>query len=219
MEIKMEMTAACYWQQGDNASSLLLQQYRCGQLPVQLACVCGGNNEQEGAAGGRLTGRLLEWLRNRSLPRKSAEAEAWLGQQKPALERLLSQTETELSDARTSVAGVLTAGTGSLVFCRGSVSCCLLNRSLGRSSLKEIFPKERENGALQLGLAAHEPHTGLLIMTESFKTGTGTAVLQEALPVREVTEERQLEKRLRELGRLGEEAGCRNMAAVLCMYR
>ena len=215
----MEMTAACYWQQGDNASSLLLQQYRCGQLPVQLACVCGGKNEQEGAAGGRLTSRLFEWLRSRSLPYKSAAGEAWLRQQRSALEGLLSEAETEPAHDRTSVAGVLTVGTGSLVFCRGSVSCCLLNRCLGRSSIKEIFPKGTENGGLQLELAAHEPHTGLLIMTESFKTGTGTAVLQEALPVKEVTEERQLEKRLRELGRLGEEAGCKNMAAVLCMYR
>jgi len=92
----MEFISSYYWQQGENASTLLLQQCQLGKTTVFFACVCEGENAKEGVAGGYLSERLLGWFRGLRFAKAVRRPERFLAKQALRLEELLTETDKEL---------------------------------------------------------------------------------------------------------------------------
>lgn len=158
----MKFISANYWQPGENASSLLLQQCRLGETEVLLACVTSGATEESGRAGGYLTGRLLEWFRGIPLKRAVKNPESFLRREAAQLEHLVKEADFELAQAgigqagylrarigqtkparaeseKVGFAGILCMGWDFLLFGRGSTSVFLLNRSMGKAGAERLF--------------------------------------------------------------------------------
>lgn len=224
--IHMKFISSCYWQQGENDSTLLLQQYLCGRQTVLFACVCAGESTAEGVAGGYLSKQLLDWFRGRRLTWAVRKPELFFKRQAARLEQLLERTDRELAEAglltgrgtsktAASLAGVLCLGRECLIFGRGNTEVLLLNRCMGRACAERV-PKSE---SLYLKRGVMEQDIGLLLATDSFANRIPKKLLEEGLFVEEVLTERQAEKHLQELGEVGEKENGRNMAAVLLYTR
>lgn len=242
----MEFFSSSYWQAGENASALILQQCLCGDTPILFACVCGGQTESEGRACGYFSRRLLEWFRSMRFSRAVGNPDAFLKKQEVKLKRLLQQVDNEVEQAGLALGEVAFDKMESLpkrnavslpgrnaggkpvslsgILCIGQEFLLFGRGNTGITLLNrcmgnphvENMPR-RDILSLQLGVM--EPDVGVLLATKPFTDSIPREALQEGLFVEEVVTERQTEKHLRELGRAGEENGGKNMAAVLFYIR
>ena len=242
----MEFISSSYWQAGENASALILQQCLCGDTPILFACVCGGQTESEGRACGYFSRRLLEWFRSMRFSRAVGNPDAFLKKQEVKLKRLLQQVDNEVEQAGLALGEVAFDKMESLPK-RNAVSLPGRNAGGKPVSLSGILCIGQEfllfgrgnTGIFLINRCMGKPHVenmpqkdmlfllpgvletdvGVLLATESFADSIPQEVLREVVFVEEVVTERQTEKHLRELGRAGEETDGKNMAAVLFYAR
>lgn len=241
----MEYITSCYRQQGDDAASLLLQQYLCGQMPVCFACISAGagregweeengcghkdqdkdENEARNRAGGYLTGRLLTWFRGFPWMSMAKRRGKYFSRARRELEEAVRQAERELEDgglsakaAGADLAGMLCADENVILFGRGRHRIFLLNTMFGKGHVRELSG-ERDSNGLWLWEGAMESNVGILLASQGFGNGLSPRLLQQVLNVNEVFTQEQADRRLKELAREGERAGSRNMAAVVLYGR
>lgn len=210
-------TAGCR-QREASSPSLLLQQYQCGPTQVVFACICG--EENGGRAGAYMTERLLSWFRRVNLKTLTKSGEKGIETAKKALAGLLEEIDRELENG-----GM--AGKGDTAFCvflcsgafyvmlhRGGGGIRLINRAFGRICMRKLKGEEGERGVC-MGQGVMQWGVGLLLATESFYQCLPESVIKEGLAVGEIGQERQLEKRLKELVEEGERLGGRGIGAVM----
>lgn len=213
----MDFLSAYYWQQVNNRSSLLLQQYACGGTVVLFACVCMGQ-DGDGRVSGYMTGRLLRWFRNLSLRRLAKRTEREMRAARKSLERVVERTDRELASAGLSeagqdaaLAGVFCVGESFLLFYRGRQRIWLINTSFGRAYTDRIGA-DSEVFCVEEGIL--EPDVGLLMAVGRGCFSDVERMMGEGLSVREVLTEEQMEKHLRELLEEAARRGEGDMAAV-----
>ncbi len=229
----MEYISAYYWQEGENAASLLLKQCRYQDIPLFFACVCPGEDDREQTAGGYLARRLSEWFCGMDFHRAVKEGDLFLRRQAVRLENLVCEADRELSEAGLNTfadtgrepnpkggspgcGGILCIGQECLLFGRGDVQIRLLNCRMGRPNGEMLL-----SGGQQLCVrqAVMEADIGVLLAAGAFGEAVRDTTPEEGLSAGEVLTQRQAERHLRELGEAGERAGGRNMAAVLFYLR
>lgn len=238
----MKFVSSCYWQQGENASTLLLQQCRLKKdEAVFFASICTGKGEGSGPAANYLSKQLQAWFREIGFARIRGRCGRFWERQAVKLERLVERTDAELAQAGLSKAerfagtgltgteaapervasggeidlgGILCFGEECLIFGRGGVQIRLLNRSMGRPYAGSV-PEWGNELCIRQGRM--EPGIGLLLATQPFWGSVSGDVVRQGLSVGEILTERQAERHLQELGKIGEAAGGTNMAAVLIL--
>lgn len=237
----MKFVSSCYWQQGENDATLLLQQCRLKKREVFFACICAGREEGSGPAADYLSKQLRAWFRGIGFARIQCKPGRFLARQAIKLERLIKRTDAELAqagrpkaehpagtgrmeaetaperavfDGKIDLGGILCLGDECLIFGRGGVGIRLLNRSMGRPYVGSVL---EWGNKLCIRQGRMEPGIGLLFATQSFLGSVSGDAVRQGLSVGEVLTERQAERHLQELGKIGETAGGTNMAAVLLL--
>lgn len=213
----MKFQTACYWQQGENRTSLLLQQYACGTVPVLFSCICGGGTGTD-KAGSYMTEQLLQWFRGLHLKKLTCRPERGLENAESGLRKLIMRTDRELAAAKsgmkkgeTACSGILCVEDSFCLFYRGPQRIYLANTCFGRPHIKRL---DRADGRLTMERGNMQPELGLLFATESFCETLTEQALREVLSVKETDREERLERRLRELGEEAARRGGRDLAAV-----
>lgn len=213
----MKFYTSCYWQQARNASALLLQQYVCQGTPVHFACVCDGK-EGDARAGGYMTEQLLQWFRKLSLRRLTRKTEKALGEAAAGLERTVLRADDELAEAgiteqgqRVSLGGIFCVGESFFLYYRGEQKIYLINTGFGRVHVKRLGT---ESEAFCVEMGSLQPDIGLIFATTSFWERITEQMIKEALFVREVVTEEQMQKHLNELGEEAQRREGRDMAAL-----
>lgn len=207
---------AGYYRQREDSVALLLQHYVCGEVPICLGCICGGDSHRAGTAGGLFTGLLLREFRRLSL---------WKAVQRP--EKSLKKMEGAIYKCRENcsaphdfwTAGILCVGESFLLFSEGRTEIVLCNTGFGRPSLHGIGEADREEEQLQFQRGSMEPGIGILLASESFCGNIPSENLLNCLSVKDIRDPRQTQKRVQELGCAAEKRGGRNMAALLLEIR
>lgn len=155
-------------------------------------------------------------------------------------ERIERVVPGQAASGRVPLTGVLCIGEACLLFTRGDAGVRLLNRRMGRPCAEAVpeggagpyaasVPENGagpydasvpENGAgLHIRQGILEPGAGLLLATRSFMDNVYWDAVRDGLYVEEIPTEERAEKRLRELGKMAEAAGGRNLSAVLLAAR
>lgn len=212
----MQFFATDYWQQGKNASALLLQQYVCEGIPVHFSCVCRGMDGGD-RAGGYMTGQLLQWFRRLNLKRLVRGTEKTMEKIEGSLQRTILRADDELADAgaadgqRTSLAGIFCVGEDFLLYCRGGQKIHLINTGFGRVHMKRLGA---EGGELCVQRGILQPDIGLLLTADTFWEHVTEQMAKEGLFVGEVVTEGQMDRHLKELGEEARRRGGRDLAAI-----
>lgn len=206
-----------YYRQKEDSTALLLQQYVCRGVPVCFGCVCGGESLEAGITGGSFTGKLLEEFRKLNLPRE-------VKRQPECLKKM----ERQLYQCREScavppdfwTAGILCMGEEVLLFYEGAVRIALCNTGFGRPALQEIGRNDRtQETELQLQRGSMEVGIGILLASESFYEKIPGEDMGSCLWVKDISNPRQAQKRLQELGRQAQRQGGRQMGALFLEVR
>lgn len=216
----MELFSTYYWQQGENATSLVLQQVICkkGSLPALLACVCTEKRQEDGmmakGTGGNFCGRLADWFHEEFLPGCLKGAAMDMGTAGSRLQQMAAHAVGEELTAGLSVAGILCSGEHFVLFYQGEQRIYLLNTRFLRPSVK-CLTGHTDTGILRVQEGIMQQNIALLLATEPFYRVIPEQTWKECLNVRDIREERRAGKRLEELGEYGERQGGVHMGAVL----
>lgn len=193
--------------------ALLLQQIRMKKVPICFACISEDlcPLEQGETVGGYLTRRLLSWFSDRgrylcSITQDDKQIKAELHQQ-------LTQIQKELEDFGEkkernlfgSVTGVLMAGTSFWMFHKGDSRIYLLNQRFYQPHVRILVGEDKKiidhipnleiiSGNLQGGL-------GILLCTFKWYDAIQEEQFRECLDMKEVMQDAQIQKRLKELTR------------------
>ncbi|WP_318709579.1 hypothetical protein [Candidatus Acetatifactor stercoripullorum] len=229
-----DFLTSCYHKRGagkKDGVSLLLQQGTCRQTALAFACVCC---DPAAAGGDRyFTGQLLLWYRRMGalLCAKGRGTESRAV--KESLERALRRVDEELLDYRTKmsgkcagkgaekgagkdieVSGILCGGDGFLLFHRGGQSIYQINTRFLRPNVKKIAGENtevcgsggcgegQERFCIKQGIL--QPGAGVLLATASFCSNLTEEMLKGCMEMESLRTQRQLDKRLGELGREAE---------------
>ncbi len=188
-------------------ASIVLQQVRCGNLPVFFAWVCG-EKAAEDSAGAYMTGRLLDWfykkitgLCRRGSWREMKAAEKSLTGEVEEIERELALWNAGKEDGEkgelTLAAGILCMGRSFLLYSKGQQRIYALNTRFLRPNLRLL---SGESGQWQVKRGVLQSGIGILLGTESFYQGLTEEMVRECLEVGALSDELRVEKRLKELG-------------------
>lgn len=214
----MKFHTACYWRQGENETSLLLQQYACGAVPVFFSCICGGGRES-GRAGSYMAEQFSRWFRELNLKKLTGRPERGMENAEHRLRRLIARTDRELAASKviagkeeTAFLGILCVEGSFCLFYRGPQRIYLTNTSFGRPYIKRL---DKADGRPVMERGNMQPGLGLLLATETFCEKLTEQALRDVLSVRETDKEERLERRLRELGEESARRGGKNLAAVV----
>lgn len=211
----MEFFAACYREE-DRALSLLLQQYQCAQGQIVFACICE-DRESEGRAGAYITERFLTWFRGLHLKKLMRNRER-------RTETLPQELGVEVREILAELeAGSIEGGSAAefaLILCiedvyvmitKGKPNIYLLNTAFGKAYVRRLGGSgigEAVRGSLQ-------PDIGLLLATEGFYEPISETVIRDSLFIREIVGEKQMERRLAELGKESKRLGGRGVGAIM----
>ncbi len=187
----MEYFTAHFWCPcEEHAASLVLQQvyHRERRMPVVLACI------QENRQGENDFSReLVDWFYGTGL-----ELCSRYGEKRPkAIESGLYNFLEQASGKE--MTGILIIGQRFILFRQGMQKCHLLNTRNHNSKCRELAASQAdgklglENGILQSGV-------GILLESDSFYEGISRSMVEECLNMRELRSQKQVEKRLGELG-------------------
>lgn len=215
----MDFYGAHYRQQGENSSSVLLQQYQYGDMPLVFACICAGDGK-EGRAGGYMTKRLLAWFRGLEPWKLLQNREAKMDMLSGRLAAVIGEIDGELEDGglaqerRVGLAGILCADDSYILLRRGAAGICLINTSFGRTCLRGLLEEGKE-GLLERMQGSLQPHIGLLLATKSLYNHVEGSMIKEVLSFPEGSTEGQMERHLKELAGEAQRRGATDMGAVL----
>lgn len=213
----MKFHTACYWRQGENETSLLLQQYACGPVPVFFSCICGGGRES-GKAGSYMSEQLFRWFRELNLKKLTGRPERGLENAAYRLRGLIARTDGELAASKviagrgeTAFLGILCVEESFCLFYRGPQRIYLANTCFGRPYIKRL---DKADGQTVLERGSMQPGLGLLLATETFCERLTEQALRDVMSVKDTDREERLERRLRELGEESARRGGKDLAAV-----
>lgn len=191
--------------------ALLLQQIRMKKVPICFACISEDlcPLDQGETVGGYLTRSLLSWFSDRGRHLCSITQDD--KQIKAELHRQLILIQQELDDFGEkkrrklfgSVTGILMAGTSFWMFHKGESRIYLLNQRFYQPHVRllagtdkriidQIPDLEINSGNLQGGL-------GILLCTSKWYDAIKEEQFRECLDMKEVIQDTQIEKRLKEL--------------------
>lgn len=210
----MRFLTSFYWQEGENRTSLTLQQIRPkkGADSFLLACVCDH---------GRFCARLIDWLHEEILAQYGAiGGVAW----DAAQEGLRGMAAD--AGAAFACAGILCLGPEFLLFGQGGHRVYLLNRGFGGRGNRirmlmggegSVCPNEEAQrggggGTLKLCQGTMEDGVGILLGTEPFYGKLTKQMLSDCLGG--IRDEKQAAAHLKELGEYGQNQGGCNLSAV-----
>ena len=208
-----------YYRQNEDSTALLLQQYVCQGVPVCLGCICGGESREAGIAGGLFTGRILGEFRKLSLLRavkQPLKCLKWMERQ------IYKYRQGSAIPPDFWMAGILSVEEEFLLFYEGAVKIALCNTGFGRPALHEIGGNDYMCGTgagLQMQRGIMEAGIGVLLASESFYGNIPGEDMQNCLWVKEIRDSGQAQRRLRELGRMAERQGGRQIGALLLEVR
>ena len=206
--VSMNLTAVSYWQGAENHSALLLQHYCYRKVPFCFLALCAGGNESQGRAGAYLTGQLLRWFRGLPFRRLARDPER-------------SISVLERGKNRQPVSGIFCVDDCFLLFSRGGQKIFLLNRDMGRGSVR-CLSDVTEKGTSAAGLPGMrqgilQRDVGILLATDTFCRFLADSDIRECLYVDELEDESRIRRRLYELGQRCETLGGRDMAAGIVL--
>lgn len=206
-----------FYRQKEDSTALLLQQYICRGVPVCLGCVCGGGSREAGIAGGLFTRRVLEEFRKLSLLRAVKRQPECLKK----MERQLYKCREDCAAPPDFwTAGLLAVGEEFLLFFEGGAKIALCNTGFGRPALQEIGGDASMCGAgLRMRRGGMEAGIGILLASENFYGNIPGEDIRNCLWVRDIRDPGQVQRRLKELGRMAERQGGRQMGALLLEVR
>lgn len=192
----MEYFTAHFWCPcEEHAVSLVLQQvyHRERRMPVVLACI---QKNRQGENG--FSRELVDWFYGTGLELCSRYGEKRLEVIESGLYNFLAQASWE------EMTGILIIGQCFILFRQGMQKCHLLNTRNHNSKCRELAASQvdskpgMENGILQRGV-------GILLESDSFYEGVSRSMVEECLNMRELRSQKQVEKRLEELGSVARE--------------
>lgn len=205
-------------------ASVVLQQVRCGSLPVLFAWVCGeraaaetewaaertGTDKEsayteEDSAGAYMTGRLLDWFYKKALglckrglwPKMKAAEKSLMGEIAEIEEELALWKAGKGGRGLDSVTGILCVGSSFLLCSRGHQRTYAMNTRFLRPNLR-LLTGESTSWQIRRGIL--QPGIGIVLGTESFYRGLTEEMVRECLEIEALSEVLRLEKRLQELG-------------------
>lgn len=226
--VSMNLTAVSYWQGAENHSALLLQHYRYRKVPFCFLALCAGGNESQGRAGAYLTGQLLRWFRGLPFRRLARDPERSISVLERDMKSRLGRLDEELEAGgltrgknRQPVSGIFCVDDCFLLFSRGGQKIFLLNRDMGRGSVRCLSDvTEKGTSAADLpgmrqGILQRD--VGILLATDTFCRFLADSDIRECLYVDELEDESRIRRRLYELGQRCETLGGRDMAAGIVL--
>lgn len=198
----MAFLTACYWQ-AENRNSLLLRRFVVKGIPVVFACIWKEEKEEE-----KEIARILEsWFQEFPFGKGKRRRERLLRAQGEKLKNILERSENR------GIGGLFYLENQGFLFGRGGTQLRLINQAMGKTCLGENL-LSAEDFTLLFGEV--QPETAFLLLGESLKVGEE---LKNVLAPWETGEERQIKRRMKELGELWEKQGQEDVTAVLCCYR
>ncbi len=214
----MQYLAAYYWQSANrNSSSLMLQQvyHKRRKLPVLMACVC--LNQTDKNNGKKMITRLTDWFYGKVLPLCAGKGEKGIAIIDKSLKSFLKKEETNLKGVQMS--GVFCVGNFLCFWEQGEQNIRLLNLRMHDSQMKELQMEKSEEQRIVFQSGVMQPGVGILLGTHGFYAGIPANVLKDCLNIKELRDQGHVEKRLQELGELGEARGGVDISAVLLVTR
>lgn len=216
----MLFLSACYLQQGRNAASLVLQQYRCRHSQVFFGCVCVGAGENGAREGGYMAEQILQWFRGLPIKKLLKNREKAMDRLEEELGGTLRRIDAGLENsgmaaggAETGFAGILCLEDSYLMLRRGAGGICLVNRVFGRVHIRRFGAGAAGGYYAEQGIL--QPDICLLCASEGFFGHVTEGMIADGLSAAEVETEKQMERHLRELAAEGGRRGGSDMAAVL----
>lgn len=199
----MAFLTACYWQ-AENRNSLLLRRFVVKGIPVVFACIWKEEKEEKEIA------RILEsWFQEFPFEKGKRRRERLLREQGEKLKNMLEKS------GNGGIGGLFYLENQGFLFGGGGIQIRLINQAMGKTCLGEnLFSEE----GFTLLFGEIRPETAFLILGESLSE-VGGEELKNVLAPWETGEERQVKRRMKELGELWEKQGQEDVAAVLCCYR
>lgn len=198
----MAFLTACYWQ-AENRNSLLLRRFVVKGIPVVFACIWKEEKEEE-----KEIARILEsWFQEFPFG-KGKRRERLLRAQGEKLKNMLEKSENR------GIGGLFYLENQGFLFGSGGIQLRLINQAMGKTCLGENLLSE-EGFTLLFGEV--QPETAFLLLGESLEVGGEE--WKNVLAPWETGEERQVKRRMKELGELWEKQGQEDVTAVLCCYR
>ncbi len=187
----MKYLTAFYLQQGEEHTSLVLQQYQCRNVPVCFVCLCTCQNKRNRESCRCFTGELLEWCRYFRWHRAAGVPEEGIEKVRHELEAKLARALKNLKEQKHEFCWrVLVCIGGEVLLMGEGLTTYILSMALGQGSVKQMLGDFR--GKLESG-------AGILL------TGEDRALeaedekrLKETLRLSELETEQQAEKHLAE---------------------
>lgn len=191
----MRFLTSYYRREEDSRCALTLQQVLRvrGKMPIVLGCVCGEGVSSEGAA---FCMRLTDWFHESALVGCNRRRE-------PDLAPLMEEAAS-LAAGNFSVAGMFCVGRRFFLFYRGEQRICLMNRRFLRPNSKVLSRRTDSSGKILMEEGVMQEDVGILIGTERFFDGISEEEFMKCLAVEAVRDQKQAERRLKELGRYNE---------------
>lgn len=206
----MEYHTAYFWQDSEgNQASLTLQQvyHKAKRLPVVFACM-GWSEEEKLAA--KAVEKLTDWFYAEGLSQCIRKGEKGIYKVGGRLYR-----QIKANNITASLVGILGMGAHLCIFYVGKASVRILNLQKGVGYSKDLQLTGRDKRGIGMQYASMEPGVGVLLGTDGFWQGVEGLCVEDCLNVKELDGKMRVEKRLREVGKLGKERGGDNMAAIL----
>ncbi len=216
----MKFLSSCYLQQGENALSLLLQQYRYREVQVFFACVFMGEGENADRAGGYMAEQMLGWFRGLQIKKLYCKRKKEWGKLGNSIFEVIGRVDGELENCgimakgrKTGIAGVFCLAERYLLFCREAGRIYLLNTAFGYGHVRRILYKD-PGSDLNMEEGIMEPDIGLLLTTEPFCRYATEIMLKGVLNMGETETQGQMDRRLGELAKEAERRGAAYVGAI-----
>ena len=209
---------------GQNPVSLVLQQTKLRKGRCLLACICDGtrSSENESLVSGYVTERLVEWFHGKYLPILQMKIQGINIQH--MLEEELAKIEEELKEfgrqkgivADYDILGMAVWNDCFCCFWKGDCKGYIFNRRFNRKqrrNLKDVIYR-KEDDPMQLVEGNLQKGVGILLCSPLFD---GNLMEEEMLEVlsEEGLEDKEIEKRLRELWKENQKRGERGHAGAV----
>ncbi len=204
----MQYFASYYWQHGEkNTASLVLQQvyHKKKRSSMLLTCI---------SQDGGLSEKLADWFYETGLSLYGKMGEKGMAMISDSMNKILLQTENE---AVPNMTGMLCVGHYFQMFQKGVYGISLLNSRYQHAHCCDVMAEEADRLYIRDGEI--EKGVGILLATKEFRHIVLHNEIEECLNIRELRSQDRMDKRLKELGTLGEERKGKNMGAVLLVSR
>lgn len=198
----MKYLSAYYWQQSSR-STLVLKHlvYHKNQRNVVWGCICSGKDANDQEINRFYMGELIEWFYKEGITLCQKHMLTG-GELAHSLQRKVHRLDKWLLKKGNRVpgqAGVVCVQNQFMIWGRGGVRIVLLNTSFGHAHTKLLL-EESQSQMPELYTGVLESGVGILVAESCFGKYVTDESLKECLEIKELTSEKRMQKRLKELG-------------------